>query len=131
MNSCLIATILLAGSICIMISANPPEITGLTQEQRALRYEIEGERSRVTYTGIMLGIIIAWFYGGNYCDWGLIIVITTYLTYLLIPKETILTSLRNPHQIETWWTGYRHMQVRFYTGIAVALVASLIRTLGY
>ena len=138
-STCAIATGFIGSSLSIMFSTQKNLLSSqfvetLDDKQKAVYFKIVKERFNIYIQGTILGIILSvifYFYGTRnnlsnrtlICSTIVIIGLTQYLYYILMPKtDMILDHLNNNTQVRAWSNIYKYMQRQFHLGFLLGLV---------
>ncbi len=110
----------------------------LTPKLQQLYKDIKDERTRIFYTGYILGFILAVliiFYNvqmkktkmswvSMVCLTVTVAFITNYFYYILTPKtKWMLDQIETPDQTKAWLHMYKSMQTYYHGGLAFGIVA--------
>ncbi len=108
----------------------------LTPEQIQMYQNISRERVNLASQGLILGIILSFFYlyfykdtfniFVNSCAFTGIVLLTQYLYYMLMPKMSMLPQLSTQEQIEGWFSVYKFMQYRYHLGMLLGVIGYFI-----
>ena len=132
-NSCLIAVVLLSGTISTMItSKTSPNFRKfnetLTLEQKKLYHKITMERLRIYIEGMILGLITGLFAlsllpkkveeVSKVCLFVIVCLLINMVYYRVYPKSTYMVKhLKTPEQKEAWLAIYKEMKYRHLLGM--------------
>lgn len=132
-NSCLIAVVLLSGTIATMItSKTSPNFRKfdetLTVEQKKLYHKINMERLRIYIEGMILGLITGLFAlsllpkkvedVSKVCLFVIVCLLINMVYYRMYPKSTYMVKhLKTPEQKEAWLAIYKEMKYRHLLGM--------------
>lgn len=134
---CLIAFALIAASLYTMFVCEscPPFINymkSLKPEQQELYAMIVDERKKIAMYGLALGVILGfvylYFYKKSFnpfingCTFVAIVLMTQYLFYMLMPKQSMLPHLEGKDQIDGWYNTYKFMQYRYHLGALIGVI---------
>jgi hypothetical protein len=118
----------------------------LPEELNATYNAIVEERTRIYYTGYMIGFLLSLVFiayttqiqhakmstGSMVCSTVAISFLTNYFYYTLSPKKThMLEHIKTPEQTKAWLEMYKGMQYYYHTGLAIGLAAVGIFTFAF
>lgn len=104
----------------------------LNKEQQKVYKNITEERLNIFLQGFVLGLIIALVYLRTlsdknqpvYCIFVAIVLATTYIHYLIMPKSTyMLEHVDTPEQAKAWLEIYKVMKFRCHVGMLLGVLA--------
>ena len=104
----------------------------LNKEQQKVYKNITEERLNIFLQGFVLGLIIALVYLRTltdinqpvYCIFVAIVLATTYIHYLIMPKSTyMLEHVDTPEQAKAWLEIYKVMKFRCHIGMLFGVLA--------
>ena len=138
-TTCALATGFIGSSLAIMLSTQKnllsSQLVGtLDEKQKSIYIAIVKERFNLYTHGTILGIILStiFFFYANKNDFSnraiicsiiVIIGLTQYLYYTLMPKTNMLLEyLNTPEQIKAWLSIYKHMKRQFHLGFLLGLL---------
>ena len=141
-NSCLIAVVLLSGTIATMItSKTSPNFRKfnetLTLEQQKLYKNITMERLRIYIEGMILGLITGLFgvsllpkkvdNASKVCLFVIVCLLINMVYYRMYPKSNYMVKhLNTPEQKEAWLAIYKEMKYRHLFGMILGLGAYIV-----
>ena len=141
-NSCLIAFVLLSGTIATMItSKTSPNFRKfnetLTIEQQKLYKNITMERLRIYIEGMILGLITGLFglsllpkkvdNSSKVCLFVIVCLLINMIYYRMYPKSNYMVKhLNTPEQKEAWLAIYKEMKYRHLFGMILGLGAYIV-----
>lgn len=141
-NSCLIAVVLLSGTIATMItSKTSPNFRKfndtLTKEQQKLYHNITVERLRIYIEGMILGLITGLFglsllpkkvdNSSKVCLFVIVCLLINMVYYRMYPKSNYMVKhLNTPEQKEAWLAIYKEMKYRHLFGMILGLGAYIV-----
>ena len=141
-NSCLIAFVLLSGTIATMItSKTSPNFRKfnetLTLEQQKLYKNITMERLRIYIEGMILGLITGLFglsllpkkvdNSSKVCLFVIVCLLINMIYYRMYPKSNYMVKhLNTPEQKEAWLAIYKEMKYRHLFGMILGLGAYIV-----
>ncbi len=141
-NSCLIAVVLLSGTIATMItSKTSPNFRKfnetLTKEQKKLYKNITIERLRIYIEGMILGLITGLFglsllpkrvdNSSKVCLFVIVCLMINMIYYRMYPKSNYMVKHLNTHeQKEAWLAIYKEMKYRHLFGMILGLGAYIV-----
>ena len=141
-NSCLIAFVLLSGTIATMItSKTSPNFRKfnetLTIEQQKLYKNITMERLRIYIEGMILGLITGLFglsllpkkvdNASKVCLFVIVCLLINMVYYRMYPKSNYMVKhLNTPEQKEAWLAIYKEMKYRHLFGMILGLGAYIV-----
>ena len=141
-NSCLIAVVLLSGTIATMItSKTSPNFRKfnetLTKEQKKLYKNITMERLRIYIEGMILGLITGLFglsllpkkvdNSSKVCLFVIVCLLINMIYYRMYPKSNYMVKhLNTPEQKEAWLAIYKEMKYRHLFGMILGLGAYIV-----
>lgn len=139
---CLIGVMLICASIYTMLSCKScqPFVdyqNSLDDELKQLHQQSVSERQNLYLQGLIIGSIIGmgflyWNKGTinpmqNSCLFVAITMIIQYLYYITSKKQIVmLDKLKTKEQTQNWWKVYKHMQMRYHTGLLLGLIGYFI-----
>lgn len=141
--SCSISAVFIIGMIYMTNATSKSNIIKKYQEQLPKElvdiYEsIVEERTRIYYTGYMLGFVLSLALivyttqiqqskmstSSMVCTTVAIAFLTNYFYYTLTPKtKYMLEHIKTPEQTKAWLAMYKGMQYYYHAGLAIGLVA--------
>ncbi len=145
-TTCALAITFLVADIYMAISADKGHMkqqfmATLPNEEKVRYQSIIDERRNIYFKGYFVGIICSVVFlfltrdmkrtkimsTGIICTVGGITLLVNYLYYILSPKsDFMILHLDNKKQREAWLDIYRHMQVKYHTGLVLGVVAAMI-----
>ena len=141
-NSCLIAVVLLSGTIATMItSKTSPNFRKfnetLTLEQQKLYKNITMERLRIYIEGMILGLITGLFglsllpkkvdNASKVCLFVIVCLLINMVYYRMYPKSNYMVKhLNTQEQKEAWLAIYKEMKYRHVFGMILGLGAYIV-----
>tara|TARA_Y100000389_G_scaffold7521_1_gene7218 strand:- start:54 stop:488 length:435 start_codon:yes stop_codon:yes gene_type:complete len=128
---CLLASVLTVGAFACALPMNMKAIEDLRilldEKQIAILDDIAAERARLSFEGLLLGLVAviplvlllnAW------CSAALILFITQATYYHVSPKKNwMLNHLKTNEQVDAWLVIYKKMQ---FSGIVTSLGAAMV-----
>ena len=144
--TCSISVAFIVAMIYMTNAMSNNETTKLYEKQlpdhlRGTYKQIVDERTRIYYTGYLLGFSVAilfilyniWFTKRTFSTISMICLSTTsafiinYFYYILTPKKTyMLEHIDTPKQTNAWLKMYRDMQYHYHVGLVLGLMAVAI-----
>lgn len=140
-KSCYIALIFFIASLYTTLRTDKEGLIKTLKEtltpQQLLHYEaIRSNRRSIYMKGLLYGLLIALLLSyingksilstisisSNGCYIMSIMLVVSYLYYIITPKETIITKLHSSKQREAWYDVYRNMQVNYHIGIVLGII---------
>lgn len=138
-NSCLIAVVLISGTIATMItSKTSPNFRKfdetLTLEQKKLYHKITMERLRIYTEGMILGLITGLFAVSllpkkvsKVCVFVIVCLLINMTYYRMYPKSTYMVKhLKTPEQKEAWLAIYKEMKYRHLFGMILGFAGYIV-----
>jgi len=134
---CLVAFMFVGASLYTMLNCTkcPPFTSyfdSLDNKQKYLYLSIVEERKKLAMWGLMLGLLLAFFYlffmknkiniFMNGCAFAGIVLLTQYLFYMLYPKTDYMVLHLKQEQMEGWLNVYKQMQYRYHMGMLLGVV---------
>jgi uncharacterized membrane protein YkgB len=110
----------------------------LSSDQQKRYEKIVEERTRISYTGYILGLVISLFIifynmnlkGTKLSNTSLVCTViatsfvTNYFYYMLSPKtDWMLNHMNSQEEVRTWLQMYREMQYNYHMGIVLGIIA--------
>ena len=149
--SCSISAIFIIGMIYMTNAMSKSDIIKKYQDQlpkelKATYESIVEERTRIYYTGYMIGFLLSLVLivyatqiqqtkmstGSMVCSTVAIAFLTNYFYYTLSPKKTyMLDHVKTPEQTKAWLEMYKGMQYYYHSGLAIGLAAVGIFTFAF
>ena len=141
--SCMISAAFVIGMIYFYNMTDKSEIAKhykqkLSSDQQKRYEKIVEERTRISYTGYILGLVISLFIifynmnlkGSKLSNTSLVctVIATSFLTnyfyYMLSPKtDWMLNHMNSQEEVRTWLQMYREMQYNYHMGIVLGIIA--------
>uniref|UniRef100_A0A6C0J391 Uncharacterized protein n=1 Tax=viral metagenome TaxID=1070528 RepID=A0A6C0J391_9ZZZZ len=128
---CLFASVMAVGAFACALPMNMKAIEDLRilldEKQIAILDDIAAERSRLSFEGLLLGLVAAMplvLLFKAWCSAALILFITQGTYYHVSPKKKwMLNHLETKEQVDQWLVIYKKMQ---YSGIATSLGGAIV-----
>ena len=128
---CLFASILAVGAFACALPMNMKAIQELRilldENQIAILNEIVAERARISFEGLLIGLVAAMplvLIFQAWCSAALILFVTQGIYYHVSPKKNwMLNHLETKEQVDQWLIIYKKMQ---YSGIVTSLGAAIV-----
>jgi uncharacterized membrane protein YkgB len=110
----------------------------LSSDQQKRYEKIVEERTRISYTGYILGLVISLFIifynmnlkGSKLSNTSIVctVIATSFLTnyfyYMLSPKtDWMLNHMNSQEEVRTWLQMYKEMQYNYHMGIVLGIIA--------
>ena len=141
--SCALAAGLIFGVLMTSIPKNKTKIDklkkSLDKKQKEIYENLSKERLRLYIQGLILGIVISILYlylfknkvnTCNFCNCLVITLGVAALYYLIYPKtDYIINYIQDEEQRKLWLDIYRHMQLKYYGGIAIGVIIYILLAL--
>lgn len=141
--SCMISAAFVIGMIYFYNMTDKSEIVKhykqkLSSDQQKRYEKIVEERTRISYTGYILGLVISLFIifynmnlkGSKLSNTSIVctVIATSFLTnyfyYMLSPKtDWMLNHMNSQEEVRTWLQMYREMQYNYHMGIVLGIIA--------
>ena len=141
--SCMISAAFVIGMIYFYNMTDKSEIVKhykqkLSSDQQKRYEKIVEERTRISYTGYILGLVISLFIifynmnlkGTKLSNTSLVCTViatsfvTNYFYYMLSPKtDWMLNHMNSQEEVRTWLQMYREMQYNYHMGIVLGIIA--------
>jgi SNF family Na+-dependent transporter len=144
-TSCYIASIFMIASIYTSLKTDKegiikPLVDKLTPQQKVNYDKIRDDRRNIYMKGLLYGLLLGLFMiyinnkslfslvdiSNNGCYILSIMLVVSYLYYILSPKKSIITDLHNSKQRDAWYKVYKHMQFNYHTGAVLAIIGGAI-----
>lgn len=128
---CLFASVMAVGAFACALPMNMKAIEDLRilldEKQLAILDDIAAERSRLSFEGLLLGLVAAMplvLLFQAWCSAALILFVTQGTYYHVSPKKNwMLNHLETKEQVDQWLVIYKKMQ---YSGIVTSLGAAIV-----
>lgn len=128
---CLLASVLTVSAFACTLPMNTRAIEDLrvllNKKQIAILDEISAERARLSFEGLLLGLIAAMplvLLFQAWCSAAVVLFVTQGTYYHISPKKNwMLNHLETKEQVDQWLVVYKKMQ---YSGVATSLGAAII-----
>lgn len=128
---CLFASIMAVGAFACALPMNMKAIEDLRmlldEKQIAILDDIAAERSRLSFEGLLIGLVAAMplaLLFQAWCSAALILFITQATYYHINPKKNwMLNHLETREQVDQWLVIYKKMQI---SGIVSSLGAAIV-----
>lgn len=144
--TCAIATTFLIADVYVALdiqkSVTKSRFIAVLNESQRLRYNnIVAERRNIYFRSYLIGVGLSIIFlaltkntkrdgltsTGIVCTVGAITLLTNYFFYILSPKtDYMVLHLDTTAQKEAWLAIYRHMQVKYHTGLVLGIIASML-----
>lgn len=141
--SCSISAVFIIGMIYMTNAMTKSKIIkkyeeDLPKELKSTYKSIVEERTRIYYTGYILGFLLSLILivyttqvqrtrmstSSMVCTTMTLAFLTNYFYYILTPKTThMLDHVTTPEQTKAWLAMYKGMQYYYHAGLAIGLVA--------
>jgi len=141
--SCMISAAFVIGMIYFYNMTDKSEIVKhykqkLSSDQQKRYEKIVEERTRISYTGYILGLVLSLFIifynmnlkGSKLSNTSLVCTViatsfvTNYFYYMLSPKtDWMLNHMNSQEEVRTWLQMYREMQYNYHMGIVLGIIA--------
>jgi len=141
--TCAISVIFIIGMIYITNATSNSDTMKkyekqLPEELRDMYKKIVDERTRIYYTGYVIGFFVAILFilyntllmKRAFSTMSMICIsttsafITNYFYYILTPKKSyMLEHIEDPKQTKAWLKMYRNMQYHYHMGLFIGLIA--------
>ena len=141
--SCMISAAFVIGMIYFYNMTDKSEVVKhykqkLSSDQQKRYEKIVEERTRISYTGYILGLVISLFIifynmnlkGTKLSNTSLVCTViatsfvTNYFYYMLSPKtDWMLNHMNSQEEVRTWLQMYREMQYNYHMGIVLGIIA--------
>jgi hypothetical protein len=141
--SCMISAAFVIGMIYFYNMTDKSEVVKhykqkLSSDQQKRYEKIVEERTRISYTGYVLGLVISLFIifynmnlkGAKLSNTSLVCTViatsfvTNYFYYMLSPKtDWMLNHMNSQEEVRTWLQMYREMQYNYHMGIVLGIIA--------
>ena len=128
---CLFASVMAVGTFACAMPKNLKAIEDLRilldDKQIAILDDIAAERARLSFQGLLLGLLTAMplvLLFQAWCSAALILFVTQGVFYHISPKKNwMLNHLETKEQVDAWLQIYKKMQ---YSGIITSLGAAIV-----
>lgn len=128
---CLLASVLTVGAFACALPMNMDAIEDLRilldEKQITILNDIAAERARLSFEGLLLGLVAAMplvLLFQAWCSAALIVFVTQGTYYHVSPKKNwMLNHLETKEQVDQWLVIYKKMQ---YSGIVSSLGAAIV-----
>ena len=145
-TKCALAITFLVADLYLALTADKGELkqrfmATLSDKEQERYQNIINERRNIYFKGYLVGIICSVLFlfltrdmkksklmsAGVVCTVGGITLLVNYLYYILSPKsDFMIVHLDNKEQREAWLDIYRHMQVKYHTGLVLGVAAAML-----
>ena len=140
-SNCYVSFIFLLASIYVSLKTDKEGVIKpleniLTSYQLDEYKKVRDDRRSIYMKGLLygltVGLVLIYLKGGikdilsnvisGSCYILSVMLVVSYLYYILSEKKSIITILDNKKQREAWYKVYRHMQVNYHTGILLGII---------
>ena len=141
--SCMISAVFVIGMIYFYNITDKSEVVKhykqkLSSDQQKRYEKIVEERTKISYTGYILGLVISLFIifynmnlqGAKLSNTSVVCVViatsflTNYFYYTLSPKtDWMLNHMNSQEEVRSWLQMYRAMQYNYHMGIVFGIIA--------
>jgi uncharacterized membrane protein YkgB len=141
--SCMISAVFVIGMIYFYNMTDKSEVVKhykqkLSSDQQKRYEKIVEERTKISYTGYVLGLVISLFIifynmnlkGAKLSNTSVVCVViatsflTNYFYYTLSPKtDWMLNHMNSQEEVRSWLQMYREMQYNYHMGIVLGIIA--------
>lgn len=141
--SCMISAVFVIGMIYFYNITDKSEVVKhykqkLSSDQQKRYEKIVEERTKISYTGYVLGLVISLFIifynmnlkGAKLSNTSVVCVViatsflTNYFYYTLSPKtDWMLNHMNSQEEVRSWLQMYREMQYNYHMGIVLGIIA--------
>ena len=141
--SCMISAVFVIGMIYFYNMTDKSEVVKhykqkLSSDQQKRYEKIVEERTKISYTGYVLGLVISLFIifynmnlkGAKLSNTSVVCVViatsflTNYFYYMLSPKtDWMLNHMNSQEEVRSWLQMYREMQYNYHMGIVLGIIA--------
>ena len=141
--SCMISAVFVIGMIYFYNITDKSEVVKhykqkLSSDQQKRYEKIVEERTKISYTGYVLGLVISLFIifynmnlkGAKLSNTSVVCVViatsflTNYFYYTLSPKtDWMLNHMNSQEEVRSWLQMYREMQYNYHIGIVLGIIA--------
>ena len=146
--SCMISAVFVIGMIYFYNITDKSEVVKhykqkLSSDQQKRYEKIVEERTKISYTGYVLGLVISLFIifynmnlkGAKLSNTSVVCVViatsflTNYFYYTLSPKtDWMLNHMNSQEEVRSWLQMYREMQYNYHMGIVLGIIAVGVST---
>ena len=141
--SCMISAVFVIGMIYFYNMTDKSEVVKhykqkLSSDQQKRYEKIVEERTKISYTGYVLGLVISLFIifynmnlkGAKLSNTSVVCVViatsflTNYFYYMLSPKtDWMLNHMNSQEEVRSWLQMYREMQYNYHLGFVIGVIA--------
>lgn len=141
--SCMISAVFVIGMIYFYNITDKSEVVKhykqkLSSDQQKRYEKIVEERTKISYTGYILGLVLSLFIifynmnlkGAKLSNTSVVCVViatsflTNYFYYTLSPKtDWMLNHMNSQEEVRSWLQMYREMQYNYHMGIVLGIIA--------
>ena len=141
--SCMISAVFVIGMIYFYNMTDKSEVVKhykqkLSSDQQKRYEKIVEERTKISYTGYILGFVLSLFIifynmnlkGAKLSNTSVVCVViatsflTNYFYYTLSPKtDWMLNHMNSQEEVRSWLQMYREMQYNYHMGIVLGIIA--------
>ena len=141
--SCMISAVFVIGMIYFYNMTDKSEVVKhykqkLSSDQQKRYEQIVEERTKISYTGYILGLVLSLFIifynmnlkGAKLSNTSVVCVViatsflTNYFYYTLSPKtDWMLNHMNSQEEVRSWLQMYREMQYNYHMGIVLGIIA--------
>ena len=141
--SCMISAVFVIGMIYFYNITDKSEVVKhykqkLSSDQQKRYEKIVEERTKISYTGYILGFVLSLFIifynmnlkGAKLSNTSVVCVViatsflTNYFYYMLSPKtDWMLNHMNSQEEVRSWLQMYREMQYNYHMGIVLGIIA--------
>ena len=141
--SCMISAVFVIGMIYFYNITDKSEVVKhykqkLSSDQQKRYEKIVEERTKISYTGYILGLVLSLFIifynmnlkGAKLSNTSVVCVViatsflTNYFYYTLSPKtDWMLNHMNSQEEVRSWLQMYREMQYNYHIGIVLGIIA--------
>ena len=141
--SCMISAVFVIGMIYFYNITDKSEVVKhykqkLSSDQQKRYEQIVEERTKISYTGYILGLVLSLFIifynmnlkGAKLSNTSVVCVViatsflTNYFYYTLSPKtDWMLNHMNSQEEVRSWLQMYREMQYNYHMGIVLGIIA--------